>query len=1621
MVNTTLFIDVDAGTDGVDATYEVILGTDEYDNSLTGSTADIVGSSSSEIIYGLDGIDNISGGGGNDFIDGGLEIDIINGGPGNDVIFGNQEDDTLTGGDGADQFIYDISTHNGMDEITDFNVADDMLVFQNYLDVPGFLPATVLLVRGFNVEIAFGGTYVIDLDSRFEIKLSGLAIANNTKINVGVDYDTDGIDDTFTLVLGTENDNGIGAGSPVNGTTGNDLIFGFSGNDAILASDGDDVILGGAGDDGIDGGGGNDLIAGGDGIDTARYIGGANLDPFSLDFAIDADGFVEVHHLDGSVDSLIHIEKVQFTSATYDLVMGSRNDDVVIDTTVDDIIVAGDGNDTLAAGGGDDILYGGRGNDVLQGGIGDDILFGGEGENMALYTAEIGKFEFTLIDASDPSSVEMTIDTTVVNQGTDTVKDIDILMFILDGVISRYDIFYGDDITSNNFNINDSIFNGNVIFGGDNNDILLGFSGDDYLTSQGGDDVLVGGVGDDTYFGASGIDTALYSISTSALELNASFVSTTSVIIDATASGEGTDTLNDVEKLAVGGKSYDLNLSTATDGNDTIVGGLSNENDLLLGFDGNDDFTGSGGNDAIIGGAGTDTLIYAGISVSKATFEFLGTFGLENTFSVNTGEGVNGFYIDSLKGIEKIHFSDDGLVPYTLAIGDDSNNTLSLPSSRGLLLGFGGNDNLSGTQITDEAFFGGAGDDILDGNLSFDNDIALYQGTIFEYDFSINLPNNEFIITDGNASRDGEDTITVSGGQSTIERLAFDQDEFTVTLGDNTNNYLTGTTTANELFLGFDGGDNLTDMNGTGGDVFYGGAGNDTIKIDSGGNYIDGGADYDVLEVSGHANIGFGIFGDFIAMFDRDTGHFNLIQSIEEIKVFYTDYRTNFGSAASADTLGDSLATFDQIVYGFGGGDEISGGAGNDILGADIYNVSHNDRVTYQSSNTQVRFSYVDGDVEGGDVRLFVDATSGGEGIDMIYGFEIIQLAGVDYGLVFASRNAPQAGAGNQIIINNHTDEAPPVFGDQMFAASGLTTGGDDIIIGGTNIMSNYIYGGSNDIYGDIHDNDGLDYFGGDDVIYGNIEEDSIFGDANNISSGILIAGDDVIFGEEAQDYIYGDVRTNNGTFLTAGADLIDGGFDHDEIYGDFYLNNVKVVTAGDDAINGGDGDDDIYGDGHSNRGIVTTAGNDTIFDFNHKNLLVGDIYWNVADTLDGLATPNSGILTSAGDDGITAGSGDDTIYGDVAQNGNELAVSGRIENLGNDVIDGGDGQNIIYGDLGTNGQGGVIVNTSFKGNDTITAGSGNDNIFGDFKINYGFINTTGNDTIYGGGNSDSVIGDGAHNHGTITRLGNDTLTGGDGIDAIYGDLVSNHGSVSFAGDDQLYGGDGNDLLYGDVYYGSVIGGNDIIDGGAGNDVSYYRSSINQISLNYASQQSEFVITTDLDGTDTLREIERLNLGGQEYSLMYGGAGDDGIFAGTSSINGSGSIMMGLGGDDIFFIDSQWNAMSEIVGDTGWDTLVINTLDANPSERDKHKIDFDFKYLGDSGATNTLRNDTTYNLITRDGSRNEQTLTDIDVLNIGEQGALELGDTVLLRNEGHLAAIDDNDDLIFIREVDLDP
>jgi hypothetical protein len=165
-----------------------------------------------------------------------------------------------------------------------------------------------------------------------------------------------------------------------------------------------------------------------------------------------------------------------------------------------------------------------------------------------------------------------------------------------------------------------------VICGGLGSDTINGLGGNDTLKGQGGNDKLRGGQGNDTLDGGSGTDTA---------DFSGSLLAVSASLVTNTATGEGSDTLVNIENLE--GSKYADTL-TGSNGVNTLKGGSAD--DSINGLDGTDTLIGGSGADTEHGGLGNDA-----VTGSKGSDNL---FGDEGDDTVDSKDGVSGN--DSLDG-----------------------------------------------------------------------------------------------------------------------------------------------------------------------------------------------------------------------------------------------------------------------------------------------------------------------------------------------------------------------------------------------------------------------------------------------------------------------------------------------------------------------------------------------------------------------------------------------------------------------------------------------------------------------------------------------------------------------------------------------------------------------------------------------------------------------------------------------------------------------------------------------------------------------------------------------------------------------------------------------------------
>ncbi len=660
----------------------------------------------------------------------------------------------------------------------------------------------------------------------------------------------------------------------------------------------------------------------------------------------------------------------------------------------------------------------------------------------------------------------------------------------------------------------------------------------------------------------------------------------------------------------------------------------------------------------------------------------------------------------------------------------------------------------------------------------------------------------------------------------------------------------------------------------------------------------------------------------------------------------------------------------DDALLGRAGDDVIEGGAGNDLLmgglGADELDGGDGNDIIYGSSDGALYYptdtsyqraspaqpvvlglgftwlhtspgpdadgfeqgnlsSNVDRDQQAGDAGNVIDGGAGqdsiyaGTGADVVHGGDdaddIVGMAGGD--MLYGD-------AGNDRIRGDGADYVPPGFENVTQTAAALHGAdmidgglGNDLLIGQGS--DDVLYGGLGDdeLYGDDRDNldtpnavNGADYLdGGDgaddlvgggrnDDLFGGLGDDRLWGDGGAVattSAGfvqVLYQGDDHLDGEEGNDYLQGE----------GGADDLFGGIGNDILVGDDDETRLAGASHGTDYLDGEDGDDQLRGDGGADT-LFGGAGVDTLDGDAAESVVAGQFHG--ADYLDG-EDGNDLLLGRGGNDSLVGGAGNDQLQGDSATS----TLDGQFH--GQDDLDGGDGDDLLIG----GGSDDILAGGA--GNDQLQGDAIAQDVAGQFHGADALDGGDGDDLLFGGGGADNLIGgagsDTLHGDAPITDLGaafhgNDTLDGGDGNDVLWGD----------AGNDTLYGGEGSDWLAGEDQVSlnaiTTLSGDDVLFGGGGNDTLIGGSGVDALDGG--------------DGDDTLAggDADDSLTGGSGNDVLDGGAGNDsyyfGRYAGSDVLNDSA-------GNDTLFLDAGISQADVSLFRVGNDLVL--SLDQGPTQ-----------------------------------------------------------------------------------------
>ncbi|WP_011580134.1 MULTISPECIES: peroxidase family protein [Chelativorans] len=526
-------------------------------------------------------------------------------------------------------------------------------------------------------------------------------------------------------------------------------------------------------------------------------------------------------------------------------------------------------------------------------------------------------------------------------------------------------------------------------------------------------------------------------------------------------------------------------------------------------------------------------------------------------------------------------------------------------------------------------------------------------------------------------------------------------------------------------------------------------------------------------------------------------------------------------------------------------------------------------------------------------------------------------------------------GAALRVVVT-YTDDAANVH----VVASAVTTivgnsvSSNEAVITGDakplNVGDNLVQAGDGD--------NSITGLGGNDVINGGGGSDTLNGGAgmDTLKGG---AGADIVNGQAGDDtIIYGSLD---------GADMIDGGADHDT------LRIVESAGGGNDTVQ-------IGLDG---AGIITDVNGASVAGIESAQLDLG----NGTDTLS-YATPNAvtvnllagtatGFSYIRNVENVVSGDGNDTLLGNLADNlldgaGGDDTIRGGF---GNDTLIGRAGNDLLYGEAG---------------DDTLRGGDGDDRLDGGQGVDtVSYADASAAVTVTLGSQSpQDTVGAGNDMLVSIENLTgsafNDTLTGNSGANVIDGG----------SGQDAMAGGGGDDTYLVDDAGDSVLedeaggtdtvrsslaaymlaenvenlvlaagatdgtgnaldnrltgnSGDNVLDGGAGVDTVVLDGEVSDYDFVYAGANT--IVTSPAGGSDTLVNIENVEIGGVVYNMVRGTNAANGIggpVVGTDAadlvlgFNGADSLLGG-GGDDLLVGGAGNDVMA---GGAGNDTYLVN-------------------------------------------------------------------------------------------------
>ncbi len=1012
----------------------------------------LIGGDGNDSLFGGDGQDQLLGGTGNDTLDAsGGDVstqglgDYVRPGLGSDLILGHQA--LFNAGQGVDLSYADItglpgllivSGNNGSGTVTGAGgQVNDTFSFVHFFE--GSQGNDTIIGSDENRFEGFAGLGGADsivggggfnvLDYSFEaIYFNNIGSGITANLATGLITDTQGNVDTVSGIgelRGTnENDSMTAAGASIGV-----VLRGLAGNDTIIGSAGSDLIEGGSGDD---------SISPGDNVNFDQIDAGTGNDTINLGDV--STGFVDIRHtgLSGPITVTVN-----GNTNTGFVDKGSDGSTTLLN--VADAIDAGSGS--------------GSGGLSINGTAQDDVfnITGRDGGWISV-KGDAGQDSYTF-GAITSGTVRIGFNSALATNG--------VTINLATGTIS-----------------DDGFGNIETITGAGNITEVLGSQRDDNITGSANDEVFLLLSGNDTLDAAQGTDKLRYDW-LGFTNVNADLTAQTAT--GASVNGAFAHVISNVE-----------NLDGTTTGNDTLAG--SAQDNILRGLGGNDTLDGQAGNDSLEGGSGNDSIIGGGgddtLSGSSGADVLIGGDGNDVLLS---GGGIDTIFgddgddlifiettadvVDGGLGFDRIRVQNDSGLNINLSnyVGierldaGEGNDTINASANNAVtILGGGGNDTVTGSNMSDQLFGNEGNDRLIGGNMQD----FLFGGA--GADTLVGGNGNDQIYVDSAGDvvdgGSGTDRVLIETDTGAILNLSGWSSVERIDGGDGGDQINASVFASSILIIANGGNDSL--FGGEANDVIFGNSGNDRLTGNDGNDVLVGGSGVDTMNggdgddtffLDGSADVVFGGTGLDRARFDNGVLGVNLDlvgwSGLDRLNATLGNDTIDASSQASELVLNGN--TGDDSVIGGSMADFLFGGFGNDTLvgnnGNDSMWGNAGDDTFFGGAGDDLFFLSETGDrVEDGGAgfdRVFltkaalsiaIDATwTGIERVDGVAGSETIDASG------YASELT--------IVGNDGADSITGGFGsDVIFGNDGA-----DRLNGGAG-GNDFLYGGAADGYADL-------------------------------------------------------------------------------------------------------------------------------------------------------------------------------------------------------------------------------------------------------------------------------------------------------------------------------------------------------------------------------------------------------------------------------------------------------------------------------------------------------------------------------------------------------------------------